>query len=122
MAEALPASLPTTLSERIASGGPGALIRRAAARAAKEAATREGLFWLAVLEEIAAKSTVGDDPGDQAYVTGTIRALRRRFGLKRPLEEVRAQTRERVRRHRERRKALAKAKVGQDHSRGGNRQ
>jgi len=61
----------------------------------------------AVLEEIAAKLIV-DDLGDQAYVTGTIRALRRRFGVKRPPDEVRARTRERVRRHCQRCKALAK--------------
>jgi len=62
---------------------------------------------LAVLEEIAAKLTI-DDLRERAYVSGTIRSLRRRFGVKRPPEEVRTMTRERVRRWRERRRALTK--------------
>jgi hypothetical protein len=89
--------LPETFEELVRAGGPEGMARAAAERAANE----ERQFWLDILE--------GMKPPDDAWVdmyrSTYIRDLRRRLSIKPSVEIVRAQTRERVRRLRERRRS-----------------
>lgn len=96
---------PATFEQFIASGGMERLEARAAFHAAKEAVQQEREFWLGRLQDWL--RTV-----DRDYVRGAdyvrltleveIKRLRRSLGIKQSDEERRAQTRERVRRHRAR--------------------
>ena len=93
-----PAALPKTFAELVRRGGPEGLAREAARHAARQ----EREFWLAALEQM--------QPADdaEAMLCGVyIQDLRRKLGLGQPIEVVRAQTRERVRRLRARHKADA---------------
>jgi hypothetical protein len=83
-----------TLGELADAGGPETLARKAA----REAAQSERRLWLDVLEAI---------PGAQRpdIAHWWARDLRRKLGLRQPKDVVRAQTRERVRRYRERQRA-----------------
>ena len=93
-----PPALPKTFDELVRRGGPEEFARAAA----RHAAQRERALWLAALEQM--------QPGDAADVMMRdlyIQDLRRKLGLRQPLEVVRAQNRERVRRLRARRKADA---------------
>jgi hypothetical protein len=94
--------MPGTLHELIAAGGPEALSCRAAATAAATVASREREFWLGFLEGV-------DQDGlalqDRALCSLYIRDLRRKLGIGQSKEMIREQTRLRVRRLRERRRA-----------------
>jgi hypothetical protein len=82
-------------------GGP----ERLAQRAAEQAVTEERKHWLELLLNIKATLDACNDPDDfddRVYVEMQIKELRRRLGIATPIETVRAQTRERVRRFRER--------------------
>jgi hypothetical protein len=85
-----------TVKELIAAGGPEAF-----AEAAEEAATSERQFWLRALER-----WQRDNEPDYGHIGVSvimyIRELRRKLGIKPPKELIREQTRERVRRFRER--------------------
>ena len=95
-----------TVGELVAAGGPEALARRAAAEAAEKAAALERQFWLRVLERWQ-RNNEPDDLCISVQVSMYIRELRRKLGLKPPKELIRAQTREPVRRFRERQRGKA---------------
>jgi hypothetical protein len=90
-----------TVGELVMAGGPETLARHAAGEAAEKAATLERRFWLGVLERWQ-RNNEPDDLYINAQVRMYIRELRRKLGLKPPKELIREQTRERVRRFRER--------------------
>jgi hypothetical protein len=83
-----------TLGELHDAGGPEIL----AQEAAREAAQNERRLWLDVLEAI-------PEAQRPDIVYRWIRELRRKLGLRRQKDVIRAQTRDRVRRHRERQRA-----------------
>jgi hypothetical protein len=83
-----------TLGELADAGGPETL----AQEAAREAAQSERRLWLDTLEDI-------PEAQRPDIVQGWINGLRRKLGLPQPKDVIRAQVRERVRRHRERKKA-----------------
>jgi hypothetical protein len=89
--------LPVTLPELIQVGGPEALARRAA----QEAAQRERRFWFEVLDSLEPNAA---DSMSSVIVMGWLRILRRQLHIPAPRDKdlIRAQTRERVRRYRER--------------------
>jgi hypothetical protein len=88
-----PAEVVDTVSELIRMGGPLALIEQAKRRAGE----LEGRFWLGVLESL----EIDDDGGIRHIIVPRwIKELRRRLGVAPSRTEVRAQTRERVRRFR----------------------
>ena len=91
----LPKRLPQTFQQLIEAGGPAAFAKAAAAAAARQ----EFEFWLQILEG------VRDDleEHDQMFCDLYLRDLRRKLGLRPPKQEIREQTRLRVRRFRERR-------------------
>jgi hypothetical protein len=88
--------LPRNLGELIEAGGVEALVQAAG----EQAMRREREFWLPVLERY--KLPEGADIFDQLALRGYIASLRRQLGIKPDLATVRAQTRERVRKHRQR--------------------
>jgi hypothetical protein len=90
---------PMTVHELVMAGGPERLAREAADVAARE----QRQFWLSVLEEHAKRDDLDDD--DRMMCELYIRELRRKLGIAPPKDVIREQTRERVRRLRERRKA-----------------
>jgi hypothetical protein len=96
-------SLPLSLYELGRSGGPNAMIRQAEL----EAGDQEARFWLEVLESQLPQIPIedGDDIMLSAIVHGWIKSLRQRLGLRPSPDVIRAQTRERVRRYRERQAA-----------------
>jgi hypothetical protein len=96
-----PPRLPKTFGALVRAGGPERLAREAAERAAQ----LERRFWLDVLESL----KYVNDSIEAAILAGYLRDLRRKLGGKAPRdrEVVRAQTRERVRRYRERRRSAA---------------
>jgi hypothetical protein len=83
-----------TLGELADAGGPETLARKAA----QEAAQSERRLWLDVLEAI-------PEAKRPDIVCWWISDLRHKLGLRQPKDVVRAQTRERVRRYRERHRA-----------------
>jgi hypothetical protein len=93
--------LPMSLDELVRiPGGPFALIEQAEQRAGDEVAS----FWLGVLEQHVPQIPV-EDMGDvmlSAIAQSWIKSLRKRLGIRPSPDEVRAQTRERVRRFRAR--------------------
>ena len=89
-----------TVSELFEAGGVYRLEQEAAAQAIRE--TRE--FWLGVLEDWLAKDDSDPLDRDRFFVGLEIRRLRRVLGLRPSDDERRTQNRERVRRHRERRR------------------
>jgi hypothetical protein len=95
---------PLTWADLIRNGGPLAYMRDAGWRAFRDAAHEEARYWLDLLE--ANRDEIGDSTV-RREIDGYIKTLRRIVGERPPIEEVRAQTRERVRRYRERRKGLA---------------
>jgi hypothetical protein len=72
-------------------------------RAAEEAIKREREGWLPMLEKFAAHDDL--DWRHRVLVESEVRRLRRLLGIKPTLDERRAQTRERVRRYRERQRS-----------------
>jgi hypothetical protein len=92
-----------TLDELFRAGGPQTLIRKAERRAGDD----EARLWLNVLEAASPKLDASDNLVLHVTVQDEIRSLRKRLGLKPSIDEVRAQTRERVRRFRERAKGHA---------------
>ena len=95
-------SLPLTLDDLAGAGGPETLARNAAANAAAIAVRQEREFWLHLLEGLVLNDL---DFQDQVTCSMWISDLRRKLGLGQRKEVVREQTRERVRRFRERRAA-----------------
>jgi hypothetical protein len=93
----LPDCAACTWAELIRCGGPLAYLRVAAEKAAKQAAREEAHHWLDFLEE-----NPPDDEEIAAQVARYIKALKRIAGIQPTADEIRAQTRERVRRFRER--------------------
>jgi hypothetical protein len=83
-----------TLGELADAGGPETLARKAA----QEAAQSERRLWLDTLEDI-------PEAKRPDIVNGWIGDLRRKLALRRSKDVIRAQTRERVRRFRERQRA-----------------
>jgi hypothetical protein len=85
----------------IAAGGPMAKVREAA----DETARREAAFWaLAIADMLAREKASSDaDPVAVATMDNWLKELRRLADIKPAPEKVRAQTRERGRRSRERR-------------------
>jgi hypothetical protein len=81
-----------TLGDLADAGGPETLAKRAA----EQAAQAERHRWLDVLEGI---------PERPEIVSGWINGLRRKLGLRQSRDTIRMQTRERVRRYRERQRA-----------------
>jgi hypothetical protein len=81
-----------TLGDLADAGGPEALAKRAAEQAAQSERRR----WLDTLEAL---------PQRPDIVCGWINNLRRRLRLRQPKDVIRMQTRERVRRYRERKRA-----------------
>jgi hypothetical protein len=92
--------IPMALDELFRAGGPQALIREAERRARDD----EARFWLSVLETAGPRFEGDENLLLPVMVQAEIRSPRKRLGLKPPIEKIRAQTRERVRRHRERAK------------------
>jgi hypothetical protein len=92
---------PITLDGLIEAGGPETLVRHAAEEAAESAARIEREFWLGVLEGVVVDGD--DDVITRSIHESYIRDLRRKLGIRPPKEVIREQTRERVRRYRERR-------------------
>jgi hypothetical protein len=86
--------------------GPLMIIEREAKQAAREAADRTARMLLDALTEARAKLDMSNETNFMAalVIDGQIKTLRRILHDHLTIEEVRAQTRERVRRFRERRK------------------
>ena len=99
--------IPMTLDELFAVGGPLALIRVAARRAGDS----EARLWLNVLEAATPKLHAGENLVPHVTVQDEMRSLRKRLGIRPPIEVVRAKTRERVRRFREKAKGEGVAGV-----------
>jgi hypothetical protein len=95
--------IPMTVDELFRAGGPQALIREAERRAGDA----EARFWLSVLETAGPRLDGAENLLLPVMVQDAIRSLRKRLGLKPRIDEVRAQTRERVRRFREKAKGVA---------------
>ena len=93
---------PTTFDELVRAGGPEALAQLAAHLAAQEAAQEERRFWLDLLKRMQPDETW--PMTSAAIYQGYVQQLRRRLGIPVPKDEVRAQTRSRARRFRERQK------------------
>ena len=89
---------PTTFDELVRAGGPEALAQLAAHLAAQE----ERRFWLDLLKRMQPDETW--PMTSAAIYQGYVHQLRRRLGIPVPRDEVRAQTRSRVRRFRKRQK------------------
>jgi hypothetical protein len=105
--EALPdptalAGAPMSLDELVRGGGVSGLEREAANRAIAQ----ERRFWLPVLEACLDRCDGKTDLHAIMYLTGEVSRLRRLLGVSTSLEWRRAKTRERVRRWRERQKAI----------------
>jgi hypothetical protein len=96
--------LAATWADLIRNGGPLAHVRAAAWEAYREAARMEARRWLEQLE------VPEDDPEIAAVVAGYIKSLKRIAGVGQTIEERRAQTKDRVRRWRERQKAAGAAR------------
>ena len=95
----VPKRLPQKIRELVAAGGPNAVARNATAAAARQ----EMEFWLKLLERM--KQEYLDTRG-RMMCSRYIRNLRRKLGIRPSKEEIREQTRLRVRRFRERAKSL----------------
>jgi hypothetical protein len=104
--------MPESLPDLIRAGGPESLVREAARAAATEARR----FWLDVLERL---DLADCDVMSGAMFAGYIRDLRRRLGVGPSAETVREQTRERVRRFRERQRTAASTAAGLIEEEGG---
>ena len=91
--------VPKRLTQLIATGGPNGVARNDA-----EAAARQELeFWLKLLERIKQEDL---DTRGRMMCSRYIRNPRRKLGIRPSKEEIREQTRLRVRRFRERAKSL----------------
>jgi hypothetical protein len=92
---------PLTLQDLIRCGGVEGLARQAA----RKAADAERRFWLPILENMADQLKPSGDSRDDLFLPGylesEIRTLRRMTGIPAAPERKRAQTRERVRRWRQ---------------------
>jgi hypothetical protein len=98
---------PNTWRDLIRAGGPLVYMRAAGLRAAKEAELEEAQRWLGWLEQNRPEVDADSHPDDitiARLVDRYIKTLRRILGEPTPIDEVRAQTRRRVRRFRERRR------------------
>jgi hypothetical protein len=95
-------SEPLSLDDLIDAGGPIVLVHNAAAQAAAQTAHTEARRWLNRLTKI--KTNASSDTVLAKTIEDYIRALRRIVGERPGIDEVRAQTRERVRRFRERKR------------------
>ena len=91
--------VPKQLTQLVAAGGPNAVARDAAADVARQ----EMEFWLKLLERIKQEDL---DTRGRMMCSRYIRNLRRKLGIRPSKEEIREQTRFRVRRFRERAKSL----------------
>jgi hypothetical protein len=94
-------ALPLSFSALVKAGGPEAFVRREAKKMATAVAEGERILWLGRLERMRRP----DDPTGLAIYEGYVRDLRRKLRIKPPKDVIRAQTRERVRRLRARRRA-----------------
>ena len=88
--------VPMSLRDLIEAGGVEAQVRAAGDRAMR----REREFWLETLQRH--KMPEDGDLYEQLALQSYIASLRRKLGIKPDVATVRAQTRERVRRHRQR--------------------
>ena len=95
----VPKRLPQKIHELVAASGPNAVARNATAAAARQ----ELEFWLKLLERIKQEDL---DTRGRMMCSRYIRNLRRKLGIRPSKEEIREQTRLRVRRFRERAKSL----------------
>ena len=95
----VPKRLPQKIHELVTAGGPNAVAGNATAAVARQ----EMEFWLKLLERM--KQEDLDTRGRMMY-SRYIRNLRRKLGIRPSKEEIREQTRLRVRRFRERAKSL----------------
>jgi hypothetical protein len=101
-----PSPYPGTFDDLVKAGGPRAYINDAA----RQGAEREARFWLGVVRDMRARMG-RDDLLEAATADGYIKELRRMLRERPTLEEARAKTRERVRRHRERRRGMSEAEI-----------
>jgi hypothetical protein len=96
--------LPRDLDELIHCGGVAYIERVAATKASADATRSEREFWLPILEHCLAEEKAADKdewPNFRLlYLESEIKRLRKGLGIKTTDEERRAQTRDRVRRHR----------------------
>ena len=95
----VPKRLPQKIHELVAAGGPNSVARNATAAAARQ----EMEFWLKLLERMKQEDL---DTRGRMMCSRYIRNLRRKLGIRPSKEEIREQTRLRVRRFRERAKSL----------------
>jgi hypothetical protein len=96
--------LPLTLSELIKAGGPMTFVRLAGERARRDAVLEEARSWLDMLAQQRTeidKNSSEDDFFMAMMIEGYVKTLRRVLHEPPPLDERRAQTRERVRRFRQ---------------------
>jgi hypothetical protein len=91
-------ALPMSLDELARSGGPNAMIQQVE----RQASDQEARFWLETLEAYWLATALVLDLPYTMILDSWIKSLRRRLGVKPTPEAIRAQTRERVRRFRER--------------------
>jgi hypothetical protein len=95
-----------TFDELVSAGGPRALIDAAA----RNGAEREARFWLDAVRDM--RTRMGpDDIAGALMADGYIKEIRRILHERQSLAEARAVSRERVRRHRERRRAMSGVKI-----------
>jgi len=92
-----------TLDNLIDAGGPMAFVRKAA----EEAARQEAEQWAEIVASALAKYEASGNPELTVVLMmqSWLKQMRRIAGMKPSVDEVRAQTRERVRRYRERQRA-----------------
>jgi hypothetical protein len=98
-------SLPTSFRALVEAGGPPGMVRRAMA----VAAAQERRFWLGVLMSVQRRGGHDLDASEAALLAVYIRELRRQLHIRPAQKTVRAQTRERVRRYRERQRERVQA-------------
>jgi hypothetical protein len=98
--------LPATFDDLVRAGGPRAYVEAAA----RNQAEQEARFWLAAVRDMQARMDKDDIMG-AAVAAGYIKELRRKLRERPTLKEARGKTRERVRRHRERRRGMSEAAI-----------
>jgi hypothetical protein len=99
-------SPPMTFDDLVRAGGPRAYIEAAA----RNGAEREARFWLDVVRDMRTRLDPDDNAG-ALMADGYIKEIRRILRERQSLAEARAKNRERVRRHRARRRAISEAEI-----------
>lgn len=98
--------LPMTFGDLVRVGGPRAYVEAAA----RNHAEREARFWLAAVRDMHARMDK-DDIMSASIAADYIKDLRRMLRERPTLAEAREKTRERVRRHRLRRRGMSEAEI-----------